>query len=89
MRISYYLFFGATLVAILRRSVSETYQTHIGALGRCAEAVNILTFTILFILVKNTFNSNFAMLEWFLTYPTIFNLYSPTINNPAAYCLTV
>jgi hypothetical protein len=72
VRISYYLFFGATLVAILRRSVSKTNRTHIGALGRCAEAVNILTFAILFILVKNTLNGSFATLEWFLTCPTIF-----------------
>jgi len=71
VRISYYLFFGATVVAILRRSVSKTHDKHIGTLGRCAEAVNILTFAILFILVKNTLNGSFATLEWFLTYPTI------------------
>ena len=71
VRISYYLFFGATLVAILRRSISETHDNHVGTLGRCAEAVNILTFAILFILVKNTLNGSFATLEWFLTYPTI------------------
>ncbi|KAK0702828.1 hypothetical protein B0H67DRAFT_614131 [Lasiosphaeris hirsuta] len=69
VRISYYLFFAATLIAIFRRSVSHTLT--IGPLGRCAEAVNILTFAILIVLVKNTLNGSFATLEWFLTYPTI------------------
>jgi len=63
VRISYHLFFGVTLVAILRRSVSETYDSYVGVFGRCAEAVNILTFAILFILVKNTLFGSFATLE--------------------------
>ncbi|KAK1761516.1 hypothetical protein QBC47DRAFT_370315 [Echria macrotheca] len=69
VRISYYLFFFATLLAIFRRTISSTTKT--GPIGKCAEAINILTFAILIVLIRNTMDGSFATLEWFLTYPTI------------------
>jgi len=71
VRVSYYLFFFATLVAILRRTLSSSPTSKTGPIGKCAEAINILTFAILIVLIRNTMGGSFAALEWFLTYPTI------------------
>jgi len=68
VRVSYYLFFFATLLAILTRILRER---KIEPLGDCAKAINILTFSILVILIRNTASGSFAALEWFLTYPVI------------------
>lgn len=71
VRVSYYLFFFATLVAILSQTLSSSPTRKTGPIGRCAEAINILTFAILVVLIRNTHNGSFATLEWLLTYPTI------------------
>ncbi|KAM7209983.1 hypothetical protein V8F06_014634 [Rhypophila decipiens] len=72
VRVSYYLFFFATLIAILSKTLSPSQTTRkTGPIGRCAEAINILTFAILVVIIRNTRNGSFATLEWFLTYPTI------------------
>ncbi|KAK4446343.1 hypothetical protein QBC34DRAFT_331879 [Podospora aff. communis PSN243] len=71
VRVSYYLFFFATLIAILSRTLSSSPARKTGPIGRCAEAINILTFAILVVLIRNTREGSFAALEWFLTYPTI------------------
>jgi len=68
VRVSYYLFFFATLLAILSRIRSGH---KVAPLGDCAKAINILTFSVLVVLVRNTANGSFAALEWFLTYPVI------------------
>ncbi|KAK0652539.1 hypothetical protein B0T16DRAFT_387788 [Cercophora newfieldiana] len=71
VRVSYYLFFFATLIAILQRTLSSTPHLKTGPIGRAAAAINIVTFALLIVLIRNTMAGSFAVLEWFLTYPTI------------------
>ncbi|KAH8897665.1 hypothetical protein GQ53DRAFT_884401 [Thozetella sp. PMI_491] len=63
VRVSYYLFLTSAILAVM------THKT--GPIIDCAKAVNILTFSILVVLIRNTTQGSFVAIEWFLTYPVI------------------
>src|SRR5271155_2495015 len=64
VRISYYLAFWAGFIAML--------ANHKSAVRDCRKGVNIISFAVCIIVIRNTVQGSFALLEWYIVFPMVF-----------------